>query len=419
MSESGSWKKKLALFLSSQTVSMFGSSLVQYAIVWSITLDTRSGVMMTLAVVFGFVPMFVVSPFAGVWADRHDRKKLIMLSDGLIAGATLAAALLVMAGFRSVWLLLGTSAVRAFGQAVQGPAVGAILPQFVPEEKLMRANAVNGTIQSAVMLVSPMIAGALLSLAPLEAIFFIDVVTAAAAIGILIFLRVPPHAKAMERVRTSYFRDMALGLRYISEHRYLVTFFVYLGLLLVMVSPSALLTPLQTTRSFGAEVWRLTAIEIAFSVGMIGGGALASIWGGFRNRMRTLVLSNLVMASCALGLALVPSFPVYIAVMAVFGVAMPFWNAPSSTMIQEHVEPEYLGRVFSVMGMLSTSLMPLGMLVFGPLADLVPVETLLLVSGAFMLVHGLAALANRRLMEAGNPVAPTVTATAAAPASAE
>ncbi len=419
MSENGSWKKKLALFLSSQTVSMFGSSLVQYAIVWSITLDTRSGVMMTLAVVFGFVPMFVVSPFAGVWADRHDRKKLIMLSDGLIAAATLAAALLVMAGFRSVWLLLGTSAVRAFGQAVQGPAVGAILPQFVPEEKLMRANAVNGTIQSAVMLVSPMIAGALLSLAPLEAIFFIDVATAAAAIGILLALRVPPHAKALESVRSGYFRDMALGLRYIREHRYLVTFFVYLGLLLVMISPSAFLTPLQTTRTFGAEVWRLTAIEIAFSVGMIAGGALASIWGGFRNRMRTLVLSNLIMASCALGLAVVPSFPVYVAVMAVFGVAMPFWNAPSSTMIQEHVEPEFLGRVFSVMGMLSTSLMPLGMLVFGPLADLVSVESLLLVTGAFMLVHGLAALANRRLMEAGVPVAPPLEPTAAIPAGAE
>jgi len=405
MSESGSWKKKLALFLSSQTVSMFGSSLVQYAIVWSITLDTRSGVMMTLAVVFGFVPMFVVSPFAGVWADRHYRKKLIMLSDGLIAGATLAAALLVMAGFRSVWLLLGTSAVRAFGQAVQGPAVGAILPQFVPEEKLMRANAVNGTIQSAVMLVSPMIAGALLSLAPLEAIFFIDVVTAAAAIGILIFLRVPPHAKAMERVRTSYFRDMALGLRYIREHRYLVTFFVYLGLLLVMVSPSAFLTPLQTTRSFGAEVWRLTAIEIAFSVGMIGGGALASIWGGFRNRMRTMVLSTLAMGLCTLGLGLAPAFWLYLAFMGLFGIAMPLFNTPWSVMLQEHVENDYLGRVFGVFGMLSSSLMPVSMLLFGPLADLLPIERILLATGAAMLLEGFLALGRPRLMEAGLPAA--------------
>ena len=67
------WKKRLALFLASQAISLFGSSLVQYAILWKITLDTQSGSMMTLYLLFGFLPTFFLSPFGGVWADQIGR----------------------------------------------------------------------------------------------------------------------------------------------------------------------------------------------------------------------------------------------------------------------------------------------------------------------------------------------------------
>ncbi len=67
---SNNWKKNIILFLGSQTISLFGSSLVQYAILWYITLNTQSGVMMTLSIVCGFVPTFFLSPIAGVWADQ-------------------------------------------------------------------------------------------------------------------------------------------------------------------------------------------------------------------------------------------------------------------------------------------------------------------------------------------------------------
>ena len=147
------WKRDLTLFLSSQAISLLGSSLVQYAMLWHITLQTKSGTMMTLYIICGFVPTFIFSPFAGVWADRYDRRRLIILSDALIALVTLGLALAFMAGYETVWLLLAGAALRAVGAAVQGPAVGAILPQIVPEDKLIRANGLNSTIQSAIMLV--------------------------------------------------------------------------------------------------------------------------------------------------------------------------------------------------------------------------------------------------------------------------
>jgi DHA3 family macrolide efflux protein-like MFS transporter len=90
------WQKNVILFLASQIISVFGSMLVQYAITWYITLETQSGVMMMISIICGILPAFFLAPFAGVWADRYDRKMLIILADSLIAVATLVIAHTVM-----------------------------------------------------------------------------------------------------------------------------------------------------------------------------------------------------------------------------------------------------------------------------------------------------------------------------------
>lgn len=201
--EYAKWKKNIILFLGSQTFSLFGSSLVQYAIMWYIVLNTQSGIMMTISILCGFVPTFILSPVAGVWADRYNRKLLIMLSDSMIAVSTLVLAILFLMGYDSIWLLFVMSAIRAFGAGVQTPAVGAILPQIVPEDKLTAVNGTNGSIQSLVFLVAPMVSAALLTMTSLEIIFFVDVVTAAIAVTILlVFLKIPVHAKALEKQTT-------------------------------------------------------------------------------------------------------------------------------------------------------------------------------------------------------------------------
>jgi DHA3 family macrolide efflux protein-like MFS transporter len=396
------WKRQTALFLTSQTLSLFGSLLVQYALFWHVTLTTKSGWMMTVYIICGFVPAFLMAPFAGVWADRMDRKRLIVLSDGSIALATLALALVFMAGGKALWLVMLTAAVRALGQAVQGPAVGALLPQFVPRDQLTRINGISSMLQSATTLASPILAGALLTVWPLEKVFFLDVGTAVLAIAILVLLLdVPPHEKAGKPQTISYFSDLALGFRYIREHRFLVPFFVFLGILLFLFAPAAFLTPLQVTRTFGGEFWRLTAIEVVFSAGMMAGGAIVTARGGFRNRVYTMVVSALVMGLCTVLLGLMPNFWVYLVPMAIFGVAMPFYNTGATVLLQEHVEPDYLGRVFSIFTMLMTSTMPLGMLIFGPLAELVRIEWLLVGTGLAMLAQLVWVLLDRTLIEAG------------------
>lgn len=398
------WNKNIVLFLFSQTISLFGSMLVQYAITWHITIKTQSGIMMMLSIICGFVPAFFLSPFAGVWADRYNRKMLIVLSDSLIALSTLILAVVFLLGYDSIVLLFVTMAIRSLGTAVHTPTVGAFLPQLVSEDKLTKVNAVNGSIQSMIMLISPMLSGALLTVADIEAIFFIDVVTAAIAVFILLaFLNVPVHAKAAEKQKTGYFADMRTGLDYIKNHSYIKNFFVFSAFFFFFITPAAFLTALQVTRSFGNEVWRLTAIEVCFSLGMMSGGIVIASWGGFKNKIHTMAFSSIVMSVCTVVLGIVPIFWIYSVFMFIVGVALPMFNTPSAVLLQEKVEEAFLGRVFGAFGMISSSVMPAAMLLFGPLADIIKIEWLLIVTGIFLFVQSFFLLWNKVLVEAGEP----------------
>lgn len=399
------WKKNILIFLSSQTISLFGSMLVQYAITWYITLKTQSGIMMTIAIICGFVPTLFLSPFAGVWADRYNRKLLITISDSLIALSTLILAVVFLMGYNSIWLLFVVLAIRALGTGVQTPAVGAFIPQIVPADKLTKVNATNSSIQSLIMLLCPMLSGALLTVASIEAIFFIDVVTAFIAVTILLlFLKVPAHSKALSNHKISYFEDMTEGIKYIKNHSYVKSFFWFCTIFFLLVAPVAFLSPLQVTRSFGNEVWRLTLVEISFSSGMIIGGIIMAYWGGFKNKVHTMSLSTVVMGICTFALGFIPNFIIYLIFMFLAGSVMPLFNTPSTVLLQERVEEDFLGRVFGVLGMISSSMMPLGMLVFGPIADIIEIEWLLIGTGALMFIQGFYLLRNKVMIEAGKQI---------------
>lgn len=398
------WKKNTVLFLLSQTISLFGSSLVQYAILWYITLHTKSGIMMTISIICGFLPTFFLSPFAGVWADRYNRKILIMLSDSFIAITTLLLAILFLMGYESIGLLFIASALRAVGSGVQTPAIGAFLPQIVPEDQLTKVNGINGSIQAMVMLISPMISGALLSMASIEAIFFIDVFTAAIAVLVmLLFLKVAPHAKAQSAQEVSYFKDFHDGVSYIKGHTYVKKFFIFCAFFFISVAPVAFLTPLQVTRSFGEDVWRLTSIEIAFSIGMMLGGVIMASWGGFKNKVHTMTFSTFIVGIGTFALGVVPNFWFYLFIMSLVGISIPFFNTPSTVLLQEKVEADYLGRVFGVLGMISSSMMPLGMLIFGPISDVIKIEWLLIGTGILLFIQGFFLIGSKDLVDAGKP----------------
>lgn len=396
------WKKNTALFLIGQMVSLFGSGLVQYAIMWHITLETQSGIMMTIYIVAGFIPTFLISPISGVLADRYDRKKLIVLADSFIAASTLILALLFNAGYDSIWLLFAISAIRAIGSGVHSPAIGAVIPQLVPEENLTRVNALNNSLQSIVFLISPMVAAALLSVLELQFIFFVDVITAIIGISILLFaVVIPRHQRATEAIDVGFYKDFRDGISYITNHAYLREFFLFCIVFFFLVSPLAFLTPLQVVRSYGDEVWRLSAVEIGFSSGMILGGMIMAAWGGFRNKIHTMALSTFITGLSTVVIGIKPAFLLYVLMIVVSGITMPFFGTPATVLIQKKVDPSYLGRVYSVYGMIHSSTMPLGMLIFGPLADKLDIEPMLIITGILMAGITFFLLKSKEMLKAG------------------
>lgn len=398
------WKRNIAFFITGQTISLIGSLFVQYAIMWYITLKTQSGIMMTISILCGFVPGLILAPFAGVWADRFNRKTLIIIADAFIAILTLITAFIFMFGYREIWLLFVVSVFRSLGQAIHQPSVSSVYPQIVPEDKLMRVQGVSQGIQSAMMVIAPIIGASLLTFTSLEVIFSIDFFTAALAISSLVFLvKIPKPIRKDENNKIDYLADIKMGIKYIKSHHFLIPFFTYIAIVMFFIAPAAFLSPLQVVRKFGEEVWRLSAIEIAFSAGMTVGGLIIGAWGGFKNRIYTMVVSLFFLGFSTMLFGVINQFYIYIGVLVFMGLALPFYNTPAIVMIQEKVEPEYMGRVFSVLGMINSSAMPLGMLFFGPLADYVAIEWLMLISGFLMLIMSLSILLNKGLVKAGEP----------------
>ncbi|MDR1755194.1 MAG: MFS transporter [Eubacterium sp.] len=400
MIKTSKWKLNATLFIFGQGITLFGSMLVNYAVQWHITLTSKSGIAMMLFTLSAAVPMFIISPFAGIWADRHSKKLIINLADAAIALITLLMGLLFSLGFEYMALLLICAAARGFGQGVQTPAVNSLLPEIVPERNLLRFNGVNSSLQSVIMFVSPIVGGVLITVLPIQYVLFVDVATAAIGISLLlIFVKIPLREKIADKKNA--WNDLVKGMAYIKNHAFIKKFMIVSALFNFLVAPTALLTMLQTTRDFGEDTWRLVAIELAFFIGMAFGGVIIGVWGGFKNKSYTIAVATAISGLCTIGLGLADNFAIYLFFMALAGITVSSVNAPIMTIIQTKVDADYMGRVFSVFTMLSSIMMPVGMLLWGPLADVVSIDWLLILSGMGIIVTGALFVVSKTLREAG------------------
>lgn len=387
MNENQNWRKNTIRFLTSQAISLFGSSLVQYAIIWTITLQTSSGIMMSLATLCGYLPQILISLFAGVWIDRYPRKNLIMLSDGLIAFATLIVTLLFLSGYQEIWLLFMVLLVRSAGTGIQTPAVSAILPQMVPSEQLMRVSGINSSMNSLIMFLSPAISGLLLTFMSIEATFFIDVITAVIGISIMFCIYVPPLSQA--KVKQSTTLEIKAGFTYLKQYPAIKQHILYLIVVMLLISPSAFFTPLLISRTFGSEIWRLSFSEMTFSVGALIGGIVIATWGGFKNRLHTIIFATLCYGSMMIAIALSNFYAIYLLFNFLIGITMPIFNAPATVYLQEKVEVGMLGRVFAIVQIANSCALPIGSALFGPLGDYFQIQGILFFCGITVILIAL------------------------------
>ena len=386
------WKKKVAVFLVGQTITTFGSLLVQYALLWHLTLTTKSGVVLALAAVFGFLPQAIVSIFAGVWADRVNRKVMIIVSDSTIALATLVLAFFMLSGVDDLWLVFLVMAVRSVGAGIQMPAISALIPQIVPSDKLMRVNGINSSVQSSLLIIGPVAAAGIYSTVSLAAILFVDVVTAVIGLSLLATISVPTLSRAASNDKPSYFTDLKEGLNYIFSHdlvRWVMV--IYSIVFLLVVAPSNL-SPLMLVRTFGSDVWLLTILELSFGIGMVAGGALMAIFASKMDRLGMMVGTSILFGVLAVVMGFTTNLILFYSLFFLIGLAVPAFSTSSMTLLQETVEPERQGRVFGFVGIVMAVAMPVGMAVLGPLADIVSVEILLIATGAITVLIAVVAV---------------------------
>ena len=376
------WKRKTILFLISQCITLFGSMIVQMSIIWYVTLKTSSGVWVAAFTICSYLPQFLISFFAGVWADRYSRKKLIILADGVITVATLVMFLVMpMISLDSILLsaLLAVSIIRSVGAGIQTPAVNAVIPQLVPEEYLMKYNGLNATVQSVVQFAAPAVAGAVLSIGTFRATLFIDILTALVGIGLLSCVLLPKQEASNENV--SVFSEIKAGIRYSFSDKLIGKILIVYGLYILLCVPAGFMAALLVSRVYGDVYWYLTAVELVGFAGMALGGVLMGVWGGFKSRIKTFALGLFVLSLMTIGMGISPYFILYLVLMFVYSIALTMIQTATTTIIQEKADSSMQGRVFGLMGAMYSGFLPVGMAIFGPLADVMPLQWIIVGSG--------------------------------------
>ena len=376
------WKRKTILFLISQCITLFGSMIVQMSIIWYVTLKTSSGGWVAAFTICSYLPQFLISFFAGVWADRYSRKKLIILADGVITVATLVMFLVMpMISLDSILLsaLLAVSIIRSVGAGIQTPAVNAVIPQLVPEEYLMKYNGLNATVQSVVQFAAPAVAGAVLSIGTFRATLFIDILTALVGIGLLSCVLLPKQEASNENV--SFFSEIKAGIRYSFSDKFIGKILIVYGLYILLCVPAGFMAALLVSRVYGDVYWYLTAVELVGFAGMALGGVLMGVWGGFKSRIKTFALGLFVLSLMTIGMGVSPYFILYLVLMFVYSIALTMIQTATTTIIQEKADSSMQGRVFGLMGAMYSGFLPVGMAIFGPLADVMPLQWIIVGSG--------------------------------------
>ncbi|KRN18312.1 permease of the major facilitator superfamily protein [Lacticaseibacillus camelliae DSM 22697 = JCM 13995] len=375
----GKWQYGAAAYLFSANLFVFGSSTVVFAVLWHIALVTSSGAWMTYASLAGALPALLVAPFAGVWADRCRRNWLIMGSASGVSAATFALALVYLSHSHELWLLLAISAIRSVGNGLQTPAANALLPQLVPKDQVTRMNGLNQIVQSAMLLVSPLLAGYILSDLGMIWIFIVDAGTALLAVLSLATIRVAKVSTAAPERHA-----IVGGLRYVGRVPALTAFLLFTVVAFILIAPSSQLSTLYVNRTFGHGVWNLTFNELAWTAGASLGGFYIALHQHLPDKIRVIAvgMAGSGLAFAAMGLH--DPFWLYLFFMFVSGIFYPILTAAQTIYIQETVAPAMMGRVFSLWQILSTGIYPIAMLGYGPLADQIPISEVFIVTGLLL-----------------------------------
>lgn len=390
------WMKKFIPIWSAQLFSLLGSSLVQFALVWWITQQTGSAVYLAMATLVAILPEVLLSPFAGALVDRLNRRYVMIAADALIALFTLSLAVLFVLGLVQIWHVFVVMFLRSLGSVFHWPAMQASTSLMVPEKHLARVAGINQALRGSLNIVAPPLGALLMSVLKFYQVISVDVITAIIAITPLLFIRIPQPVRADAGVALTpkvLLQDVVEGFKYMKNWKGLLYLAFLAAMLNFLLAPAGTLMPLMVTQHFKAGVWELSALESSMGIGIVIGGLLLGVWGGFKSKIITSLTGviGLGLGVLVFGLAPANGFWVGIVGMVLLGFMNPIANGPLQAIMQSKVAPEMQGRVMGTTGALCSAMMPLSMLIVAPVAEFLGLRVWYWVGGSLTILIGLAA----------------------------
>ncbi|MGB2909935.1 MAG: MFS transporter [Anaerolineales bacterium] len=393
------WKAPFFTIWGGQALSILGSQLVQFALIWHLTVTTGSATVLAIAALVGMLPQVILGPLIGTLVDRWNRRWIMLLADSIITLATIILAVLFALDVVAIWHIYVVMFIRSLASGFHGNAMSASTSLMVPVEHLTRIQGINQMLNGGLNVVSAPLGALLLGVLPLQGILAIDVVTALIAFLPLFFIQIPQperieREQMQHEAQATVWQDFKAGFRYmIGWPGLLIVGLMTVGINFTII-PAFSLLPLMVKDYFGGNVILLGWVESAVGIGIIGGGALLGVWGGFERKILTSMIGLMGMGAGTLILALAPSSAMYLAVVGalLFGVMNPITMGPFFAMIQSTVEPDMQARIFSLLSSVGGGMAPVGLMIAGPVADRVGIQAWFLLGGSLCVLMAVAGL---------------------------
>ena len=391
--QQSNWKRMFLLIYTGQAFSLLGSAAVQFAVIWWLTVQTESAVTLTAATIASFLPNLLLGPFAGVWIDRCSRRSVMMAADGVVALSSAALALaFLLPGGAPVWVIFLMLFVRGAGNTFHAPAMQAAIPMLVPPEWLAKAGGWGNLIVSLSTLLGPALGAVLMDRLPMAALMLVDIAGAAFAIVCLLMTAIPeipqqgqpPHLRA----------DLRQGFRAMRENKPLMAAFFPILAASILYMPLGALFPLLVRTHYQGGAWHNAVVECVFSGGLLLSSLVMGLLGSMKRRFLMIAAAIIALGLAAFAGGSLPAagFWGFALCCLVMGASGTFFNVPLVAHIQETVAPEQMGKVLSLLTTAMTLATPIGLVLAGPISEVVGVHRWFSASGLLMAAVGVLCL---------------------------
>lgn len=394
-----SWKRDFFTIWGGQAFSLVGSALVQFALVWWLTVETGSATVLALGTLMGVLPQILIAPWAGAYVDRWNRRRTMVAADSLISLMALLLMLAFLTGTAEVWMVLLVMLGRATVSGFHWPAMQAATSLMVPERHLGRIGGLNQAMYGLSNVIAAPAGAVLIALFPMWAVLSVDLITAVVAIVPLLFISIPEPERDIEK-KPSLMKEMKEGLAFLKSWRGALSIIVLFMIANLLLSPAFSLLPLLVIDHFQGGAGEYAAMEALAGIGMLAGGVLLGVWGGGKRKAVTMLVFTMVLSLAITALGIVPAELLLLAygLSATIGLSLSLLNGSMMAMMQASVPFVMQGRVFALISAGATAMMPVGLLLAGPLADEFGVRIWYLVAGIPMIFLTLVFSASRSVV---------------------